>query len=299
MNGIICEIEKFAIHDGPGIRTVVFFKGCPLRCLWCSNPETLKMNPQVYYNMNKCISCFSCINVCDDNSIEKNGDKITINRDKCISCDKCIDICPVGALSKVGKDITVDKLFEEIIKDEAYFRNSGGGVTLSGGEVLLQSEFAAEFLKKCKEEYIHTAIETSGYADIDIIKKVIRYTDFIMYDIKHTDDDTHKKLTGVSNKKIIDNLKKISELNKKIVIRIPLIHGLNDSDTNIRNTCLIAELCGIQEIHILPYHEMGKEKYRQLEKKYSLGGDNRNSDKNLSRVKNIIESYNIKCVVGG
>ncbi|MFD3157789.1 glycyl-radical enzyme activating protein [Haloimpatiens sp. FM7330] len=295
----VCEIEKYAIHDGPGIRTTVFLKGCPLKCLWCSNPETQKRENEVYYNMNKCILCGRCVQECSNNALKIEKDRVVVDRQKCEVCGECIEVCPMGALNLVGKTMSITDVIEEVNKDRIFYEKSGGGVTVSGGEVLINGEFVVELLKKCKEEYINTAIETSGFGKWDTLFNISRYADLIMFDIKHTNCENHKKLTGVSNETILNNLSKLSKLHSNIIIRVPLIPGLNDSVKNIQNTSKIAKENGIKEIHLLPYHSLGKEKYRQLQKEYKLEQIKTPSKDNLASLKKVVEGFGIKCVIGG
>lgn len=297
--GIVCEIEKYAIYDGPGIRTVVFLKGCPLNCLWCSNPETQKKENELYYNSNKCISCNRCLNVCQRNALEVKENKICVNREKCNACGECVKACPMGAVNLVGKNMSVNEVFEEVEKDMIFYQQSGGGVTVSGGEVLMHGSFVQALLKKCKENYIHTAIETSGFGNYETLKNLAEYADLIMFDVKHTKNEIHKNLTGVENTIIFNNLSKLSQIHKNIIIRVPLITGLNDSVKNIEKTANIAKDNGIKEIHLLPYHSLGKEKYKQLNKKYDLKELKTPKEVHVKTLKEIIENHGIKCVIGG
>lgn len=296
---IICQIEHYAIHDGPGIRTVVFFKGCPLRCLWCSNPETQNNSNELLYNKSKCILCGRCVKSCNEGALEIDNGTLKVAREKCIKCNKCVENCVMGAVKLAGSEMTVDEVFLEIEKDAVFYSKSNGGVTLSGGEVLMNHEFAIELLKKCKDSYISTAIETTGFGDIEILKDFCKYTDLFLYDIKHINPSVHKQLTGVDNKHIINNLKGLSNIAKNIIIRVPLIPGLNDDTENIRNTINLAKSNCIREIHILPYHSLGVDKYRQLQKDYALRDLKKQNDNYIDNVKNIIEANGLKCVIGG
>lgn len=300
--GIITEIERYAVHDGPGIRTIVFLKGCPLSCQWCANPETQNHEPELYYNSKKCRLCLKCKNVCPRDAITLNKEKnaIRIDRNKCTVCVKCSEACPENALQIVGKKINTEEVFQEIKKDISFYRESGGGVTLSGGEVLQQTEFAASILKKCKKEYINTAIETTGYSSFDNLNSIMKYTDLVLFDIKHMDSDRHKELTGVNNKLILDNLRKIrNKLDKEVVIRIPLISGINDDKKNILAVKKLALKLDIKNIHFLPYHSLGVEKYRKLDRKYP-GKDflKPEEDKIKAIIKNL-ENNKIKVNIGG
>ncbi len=302
MKGRICLIEKFALHDGPGIRTVIFFKGCPLRCLWCSNPETQEVKNQIYFDKNKCISCDTCNrckNICHKNAIFFKDGIVKFDYSKCDFCGECLKKCHKGALNFVSKEIDLKDVFEEIRKDEPFYKNSGGGVTASGGEVLLHTDFIYELFKMCKDEYINTAIETTGFGKFEDLEKLVKYTDYILYDIKHINNDIHLKLTGVGNKLIIDNLKKISKSHKNIVIRIPLIKGINNSQENIEEVIKLAKECNIDEIHLLPYHTLGLGKYNQLSKEYKFGSIDKLKKSEITFLKGKIELESIKCVVGG
>ena len=296
---VVCEIEKYATHDGPGIRTVVFLKGCPLKCIWCANPETQNLKNEIYYNSNKCIKCRSCEKACENDAIHFDGGEIKRDKSKCTLCGKCIKVCRMAALNFVGKEKDVNEVFEEVYKDEVFYRQSGGGVTLSGGEVLMHREFVVEFFKKCKENYISTAIETSGFGKFYCLKDISEYCDLIMFDIKQTDDNKHKYLTGVSNRVILENLRKLSKVHKNIIIRVPVIQGINDSEENIENIRDIAIENGIKEVHLLPYHSLGKDKYRQLERDYELKDLRNLKENDINNLKEIIQNTGLKCIIGG
>lgn len=299
MKTVICEIEHYAIHDGPGIRTVVFIKGCPLRCKWCSNPETQRRENELFYSSEKCILCGSCVRACLKNALTKTETGIKINKELCDGCGLCTSACPMSALELAGKIMTVEEVFEEIIKDTIFYRQSGGGVTVSGGEVLMNSGFVLELLKLCRDNYINTAIETSGYGSFVELKKIGLYTNTILFDVKHTDNEMHERFTGVSNKLILENLRKLSTVHGNIILRVPLITNINDSEENIKNTIKLAAECSIKEIHLLPYHSLGADKYRRLQKKYELKDIEKQDKAYIERLKKIVEESGIKCVIGG
>lgn len=268
---VIFNFQKFSIHDGPGIRTIVFIKGCPLRCRWCSNPESLTKNPQLVRFEDNCIACEKCIKVCPVSAIKKINDSIIINRSICNNCGICVDSCPSNSLRMWGKEYTVDEVLEEVMRDLPFYRSSGGGVTISGGEPLTEPEFSLELLKKLKQNFISTAIETSGYGKWRDLKNILDYTDVVMFDIKHVDPVKHKQLTGLDNNLIMDNLRKIVAYNKsKVILRVPFIHGYNDDPENIEQIFELAWGHGIKEINFLPYHRLGQTKYDKLEMKYGL-----------------------------
>lgn len=295
----VCEIEHYAIHDGPGIRTVVFLKGCPLRCLWCSNPETQRKENELYYNSSSCINCKSCIQACKYDALTSEDYGVSINRNKCTSCNACVSVCPTSSLKLVGIEMSVTEVFEEVMKDSLFYRQSDGGVTVSGGEALMNIDFVIELFKLCKENYIHTTLETTGFGDSEKLKILSKYTDLFLFDLKHTDSEVHKKLTGIDTTLILKNLDVLRKLNKNITLRIPLITGLNDSLENIKNSIDIANHKGINEIHILPYHTLGLDKYKKLQRDYKLNKLEKHSQDYLSELKTLIEDSGIKCVIGG
>ncbi|MCX7615556.1 MAG: glycyl-radical enzyme activating protein [Clostridiales bacterium] len=286
--GIIFNIQKLSIHDGPGIRTVVFLKGCPLRCLWCANPESQKKAPEIACFTNRCIECGYCVEVCPKKAVHKDGKVTWIDRDLCDMCLKCVDGCCTNSLQLIGKEMTVDELLTEVLKDKEFYDKSGGGVTFSGGEPLSQSEFLLETLKECKAKGIHTAIETTGYADAEIVKRAAELLDLMFYDVKHIDPEVHKKLTGVSNELILKNLKMISTINKNIIARIPVVPTLNDDPENIRKTALFLEEIGIHRLELLPYHNFGEYKYQQIGREYSLKGMEAPSQEAMEALKKIV-----------
>jgi pyruvate formate lyase activating enzyme len=266
IKGTIFDIKKYAIHDGPGIRTTIFFKGCPLRCWWCHNSEGLKLEPEITFKENRCIKgCSECIEVCQRGALSRSGQGVVIQRDKCNLCGECIQACPSEALQIIGRKMTVAEVMKEIEKEMVFYDESGGGVTFSGGEPLMQPEFLEAILKECKEKNINTALDTSGYASSEVMDKISDKVDLFLYDLKLMDEEKHKKYTGVSNKLILENLRKLAARGSKVAIRIPLIPGINDDEDNINRTAeLIHSLEIIKNISLLPYHKAGREKYKRL-----------------------------------
>lgn len=268
--GTVFNIQKMSIHDGPGIRTTVFFKGCPLNCLWCSNPESQRQALEIACFENRCIKCGYCAQVCPKQIIEKGGAFEITDRSQCDLCMTCVDECCTNAKKLIGQEYDEEELYQEILKDKPFYDSSGGGVTFSGGEPFMQSEFLIRLLKRCREGGVHTAIETTGLTDTETFLKALPYLDLIHYDVKHMDDDEHRRVTGVSNKKILENLSVIGKQHRNIIVRIPVIPGINDSVENIRETAAYAADAGAAAIELLPYHNLGEVKYGQLGRSYEL-----------------------------
>ena len=258
MTAVIFDIQRNSFVDGPGIRTTVFFKGCNLKCKWCHNPESQNFEKQMMIYKNKCTGCGKCASVCPH------------HLSSCEFCGKCEILCPNDARKVCGKEYTPEEVLKEVIKDKTFYETSNGGVTFSGGECMLQADFLCETLKLCKENGIHTAIDTAGCVSWEHFEKIMPYADMFLYDVKCFDEQKHKEYTGVSNKLILENLKKISDTtNKEIIIRIPVIHGVNDDEKEMG---MIAEfLKGIRytSVDLLPYHKMGEHKYDALDMAYT------------------------------
>jgi len=271
--GIIFDIQRFAIYDGPGIRTLVFLKGCPLRCWWCQNPEGLSRKPQLAYYEQLCQHCHLCAEICPTGAIKITTEDIhIIDRRKCNLCGKCYSVCPTGALKLIGREITVDELIKEIKRDAMFYDSSGGGVTFSGGEPLYQPDFLLQCLKECQEYGIHTALETSGYADKTTFRKISNFVDLFLFDIKIINEEKHKYYTGVSNKPILENLKFLvkSGRGEDVIIRFPIIPTITDTEENLRDIIsLLSSLKTLERVHLLPFHDVS-EKYRYLDLPYRM-----------------------------
>ncbi|WP_419024568.1 glycyl-radical enzyme activating protein [Emergencia sp.] len=280
--GTIFNIQKMSIHDGPGIRTTVFFKGCPLNCLWCSNPESQKVEKEVACFQSRCVTCGYCAEVCPKGLIEAQPPFEITNREECDLCEICVKECCTNAKKVVGEDYTVDELLKEIMKDKSFYDSSGGGVTFSGGEPLMQSAFLKEILAACRENGVHTAIETTGMTDTDSLIETAALLDLIFYDVKHMDDETHRDITGVSNERIIANLAALAKAHDNIVVRIPVIPGINDSTENLRKTADYAASLNIPSIELLPYHNLGEVKYGQLGREYALADTQKPSEERMN-----------------
>ncbi len=297
--GIIFDIKKFAIDDGPGIRTTIFFKGCLLRCWWCHNPEGQLPTSELMYRRTRCDSCAECVRICPEEAISCSLKRISINRDHCNLCGKCCQVCPTGALTIVGKQVSLEEVLREIDKDSIFYDESQGGVTASGGEPLLQLDFLNALLKECKDRDIRTAVDTCGYASHDAIDKISDKVDLFLYDIKTMDEKKHMKYTGVSNKPILENLKRLAENGSNIQIRFPIIPGINDDKENVTETAEFVASCRIKNISLLPYHRAGIEKYKSLSRTYKLKKIQTPSDQDLSLIEEELEAFGLKVKIGG
>lgn len=300
ITGYVFNIERFATRDGPGIRTTVFLKGCPLHCLWCSNPESMRPEPQLFFFKNLCQKCGQCVQVCPQNATSANPEDriISIDRTLCNSCGKCVEICPAKAREISGKIMTVDEVMAEIKKDALFFQNSGGGATFSGGEPTHQPEFLTELLKRCYDAAIHTCLDTCGVVQPEVLESILQYTDLILFDNKHTDPVKHKELTGIDNRLILNNLRMIVTKGKKVIIRVPLIPDYNDSEENIRSIAKLMNELGLQKIDLLPYHAFGKNKYERLGMEYKLSDLKPHTSAQIEQIKATLESYGLQVGVG-
>jgi len=297
--GIIFNIQRFSIHDGPGIRSVLFLKGCPLTCKWCSNPESQKKNPEIMFKSEICINCSICKNACGDNAIINGSNKYKIIKERCSLCLKCVEQCPSKALQVAGKYLTVSQTIKELLKDEIFYSRSGGGITLSGGEPLYQWEFSLDLLKACKKEGLNTAIETSGFGKWHVLEKIIGELDYLLYDIKSIDRKMHIKYTSVDNKVILDNAQKASKTGVNMILRFLIIPGINDTAEYKKQVIEFLRNINAKEAHLLAYHGLGVSKYKSLGMEYELSGIKEMDGKFLLNFKSEIEANNITVKIGG
>jgi len=294
-SAVITEIKRFATHDGPGIRTTVFIKGCPLRCKWCSNPETQHSYPEIYFIANKCQLCGRCQEVCPENAIDLNKSE-RIEREKCTRRMRCVEVCPNGALERVGVEVTPEKVAEKVIEDSPFYTHSGGGITLSGGEPLTQPAFAARLFEICHENNISTVLDTSGYAKPEAVFQVLQYTDLVLLDIKTISSEEHRIWTGVSNELILENAKLMAS-KTEVRISLALIPGVNDSKENIDQTADFVRSIGIKYIDVLPFHRLGQGKYQSLGLKWAFKCK-KVSDKEVQKAMERIEARGLMVTKG-
>ena len=294
--GTIFNIQRFCINDGPGIRTTVFLKGCMLDCKWCHNPESKQSKPQIMLHTEKCIGCGECASVCPLQLHRFTGAVHIFERDKCIACGACAEAC-IDALELCGSEKSVDEIMEEVVKDKTFYKNSGGGMTLSGGEPFMQHEFALELLKAAKEQNIHTCIETCGYVDSNILERFIPYVDIFLWDIKETDRERHKQYTGVWNDKILNNLNLLNERGASVVLRCPLIPNYNLRDEHLEKIGELAQkLDCVMRVDVEPYHPLGSSKSLALGIDYPLGDMGFVEDDEVARIISVISSKTSKTV---
>ena len=262
---VIYDIKRYAIHDGPGIRTTVFFKGCPLSCLWCHNPEGMAGKQQILYSQKRCVGCLECLDVCPQGALAMTPGGITTDDTLCLKCGICCEQCPALAREAVARYKTVADVLALIRKDISFYEVSGGGVTFSGGEPLMQMSVLADLLKACWRDHIHTAVDTSGYAPWDVLEEILPFTRLFLYDLKIMDDDVHRRYTGVSNTQILGNLERLTQRGASVIVRMPLIPGINDSETAVYEAgTFIAGLCSTPAVEVIPYHDFQIAKYSRL-----------------------------------
>jgi pyruvate formate lyase activating enzyme len=297
MHSLIFNIQRFSIHDGPGIRTTVFLKGCPLRCIWCQNPESIEPKKEILFSKKLCIGCGRCREVCENGAILPDSEQ-RIDRKLCDSCGKCVERCYAGALRMAGKKLSSKEVIEEVKRDKPFYKNSGGGVTFSGGEPIMQADPLSEILIGCREEGIHTCVETSGFAPFSSFEKIMEYTDLFLYDLKLMDSEKHKMFTGVGNEVILRNAVLLIKNGISVEFRMPLIPGYNDGEENIRKVCDFLLRNGKRKIEILPYHRYGISKYEQLGRKYELPDLLPPSEALLEKIEGIFSRNGIKVEMG-
>lgn len=311
-HGIITNIQHFTIHDGPGIRTEIFLKGCPLSCRWCSNPEGLSARPQVGVYASRCIGidkCGYCIAACPERDqgvfISRDNKIEGIHRDICTGCLKCADACPANALIVWGEKKSVDEIMKEVISDKDFYDKSGGGITISGGEALLQWKFVREIFKCCQHEKIHTCLESSLHCSPSALDEVYPYTDLVISDIKHMNDTVHRQHTGKGNEKVLDNIKKTIKTGMDLILRIPVVPQFNSSEENIIKTAefIINELDNkVLQVQLLPYRQLGVEKYKTLGMEYPMAGfeppERSVWEKTILNYVELMKSYGIRAAAG-
>ena len=294
MNAMIFNIQKFSLHDGPGIRTTVFFKGCPLICLWCHNPESQNGRQDMLYDREKCVMCGMCAKVCPQGAIAQVDNSMVTDLEKCDFCGECVIYCIPGAREIVGKRYTVLEVIDQVLRDRVFYEESGGGVTLSGGEPLVEIDFAEELLRHLKDEGIHTAVDTCGAVPFEYIERAAKYTDLFLYDLKLVNDEKHQEFTGASNQEIIENLRKLTEIHDTVYLRVPIIEGINAETAFIEETIKLIEGLNIKEVHLLPYHSIAKHKYQKLGREYDDAAMQVPAPEKMDRFRNMFAEHGYK-----
>ena len=264
-SGMIFDIKRFAIHDGPGIRTTVFFKGCPLSCPWCHNPEGIRADRQLSLRVDRCTACGACVSACEQGAISIGKRRSVTDLARCVACGQCVEVCPNAAREIVGRRVSVEQVMTEIEKDVIFYDESGGGATFSGGEPLAQPEFLRALLAACKGSDIHTAVDTTCHAPWELIESLCGTVDLFLCDVKHMDGAAHERFTGVGNELILENVRRLADLGKSIVIRVPIIPGVNDDEANVAATGgFVSSMNGVRMVDLLPYNEAGRHKLLRL-----------------------------------
>lgn len=305
MMGRVFNIQRFSTHDGQGIRTTVFLKGCPLHCFWCHNPEGIKPAPEIQFTLNRCILCGECVQVCQQHAHEILDGRHTYDRSLCVKCEECIINCCAMAMEVVGREMSVDEVMAEVLRDRPFYAPSHGGVTLSGGEPLLQAEFSRAILMRSKEEGIHTAIETSANSRWDLLESLLPVTDLILMDIKHMDPKKHLEATGVSNARILANARKLAQTAKHLTIHTPVVPTVNDTkDEIVAIAQFVAELNLIRlgvdldypriTMALLPFHKLAADKYKGLGLDYQASQLEPPSQEKIQELNEILQYYDVK-----
>ncbi|MCD6289105.1 MAG: glycyl-radical enzyme activating protein [Anaerolineae bacterium] len=305
MKGLIFDIQRFSVHDGPGIRTTVFLKGCSLRCFWCHNPEGIRPRPEIQFFPDRCIACGECVAVCPNGAHELRDGFHIYHRDRCESCGLCAGVCYSEALTLIGRTMTVDEVVVEVLRDRAFYDTSGG-VTLSGGDPLMQPDFSRAILERCKAEGVHTAIETAANCHWEDLAALLPVTDLVMMDIKHMDPEKHRWATGVSNKRILANARRLAQTDKPVLFRVPVVPTVNDTPEEIGAIArFVQQLIGLRagdgvsgskgaiELELLPFHRMAASKYQSLGLKYRAASFVAPDKEKMEELAAIVRSYGV------
>lgn len=300
MDAIVVNIQGYSIHDGPGIRTTVFLKGCNLACQWCSNPECISLYPEVGLITALCTKCGRCADVCPQKAIAFQTDGLPcINRQRCTACGECVPVCNPKALVVYGREMSVEEVFAEVSRDCMFYQATNGGVTASGGEPLLYPDFVCSLFDECHKAGIHTCLETAGYAPASVLRQVLPSTDYVLYDLKHLDSNAHRRFTGKPNSLVLSNAKLVVESGVEALFRMPLIPGINDSLQNIQET--VAFLKGLgssaHRIELMPYHRLGESKYKALDMPYPMHGLLPPEASHIESARKAFEECGIQCLV--
>jgi pyruvate formate lyase activating enzyme len=296
-SGAIFDIKKYSINDGPGIRTTVFFSGCPLSCWWCHNPESQSLKSEFLYRQNRCLLCGACAETCPEGAIHLNGSAIT-DREKCVRCQTCVSVCYSGARQFSGREVTVDEVMAQVKREIPFYDESGGGVTFSGGEPLMQPTFLTELLTACREQEIHTTVDTSGFASWNVFEQIRGKVDLFLYDLKHMDSVRHREVTGVPNEVVLENLRKLAERGHKILVRIPLIPGINDDEENLAASGrFLASLPNLQGVELMGYHDIAQAKYEALGWEYKLTDTRPPTKEAMRHAAEVLKSYDLRLTI--
>jgi len=299
--GLVFDIRRYSIHDGPGIRTTVFLKGCPLRCRWCHNPESWRPAPELAFRRTRCTGCRACEQACIFDAISWVDGMPVTDPDKCTVCGRCVEACPNRAREVVGRTTTVAEVMDEVVRDRIFYDQSGGGVTFSGGEPLMQPDFLLDLLEACRSIWIHTAVDTTCYSPWETLKAVAERTDLFLCDIKHIDSREHKQLTGVDNKMILENITRLAGMGKQIIVRVPLVPGVNDDLYSMRAIADFVESLGsVRRLDLLPYHSGGLSKAVRLTGDIKLMRPKSQSNQGIvNKIKQVLEDRGLEVKIGG
>lgn len=299
MPGIIFDIQRFSLHDGPGLRTNIFFKGCSLRCDWCCNPESQRPTPEVAVFLANCFGCGDCLDVCPQEALRLEEDKVVRDKWRCDHCGQCVAVCAAGALHLIGRVVTAGEVLQEILRDAAFYGQAVGGLTLTGGEPTSQPEFALALLRLTKAEHLHTALETCGQVSWEVLESLLPYLDLVLYDIKHMDTKRHLQATGCGNELILENAQRLAKAGANVILRIPLISDFNTDESHLHQIADFASHLGIAEIHLLPYHTLGRAKYGALGRNYSMVEIPSMKEGEAEALAEIMRAHGLDVKVGG
>ena len=300
ITGIVFDIKRFSIHDGPGLRTTVFFKGCPLRCSWCHNPESQGRKPERIFWDDRCLRCQVCVTTCKQGAIQLVENHIVTDDKKCILCGDCVEACYAEARQIAGREMSIAQVMAEVERDVPFYDQSEGGVTFSGGEPLMQPDYLLRLLLACRESEIHTTLDTCGYASWETIDRIRPLVDLFLYDLKFIDLTRHKKHIGGSNKRILENLQRLSKHEHNIILRVPIIPGINSDAENIHAIgTFAAALPSLNRVELLPYHRAAINKYERLHRTYKFSELLPPSEEEMTEIKQILEEYGLKVKIGG